>query len=90
MALFGAPIAHEDHARRAVLAALGLRKGLEEYCTELGDLQAVELEVRMGLNTGWVVVGGIGDQLRRDYTPSGTRRIWRPASSRPRGRETSC
>jgi class 3 adenylate cyclase/tetratricopeptide (TPR) repeat protein len=71
MALFGAPIAHEDHARRAVLAALGLRKGLEEHCMELSDLQAVELEVRMGLNTGWVVVGGIGDQLRRDYTAVG-------------------
>lgn len=71
MALFGAPIAHEDHARRAVLAALGLRKSLEEHRTELSDLQGVELKVRMGLNTGWVVVGGIGDQLRRDYTAVG-------------------
>jgi class 3 adenylate cyclase/tetratricopeptide (TPR) repeat protein len=71
MALFGAPIAHEDHARRAALAALGLRKSLEEHHAELGDLHGVNVTVRMGLNTGWVVVGGIGDQLRRDYTAIG-------------------
>jgi tetratricopeptide (TPR) repeat protein len=54
-----------------VLAALGLRKGLEERRPEQWDLYGVELEVRMGLNTGWVVVGGIGDQLRKDYTAIG-------------------
>jgi class 3 adenylate cyclase/tetratricopeptide (TPR) repeat protein len=71
MALFGAPITHEDHPRRAILAALGLRRTLEERRVELGDLYGVDLKVRMGLNTGWVVVGGIGDQLRRDYTAIG-------------------
>ena len=71
MALFGAPIAHEDHARRAVLAALGLQTLLKEHQAELGERYGVELNVRMGLNTGWVVVGGIGDQLRRDYTAVG-------------------
>jgi len=71
MALFGAPITHEDHPRRAVLAALGLRKRLEERRAELEGLHKVELKVRMGLNTGWVVVGGIGDHLRRDYTAIG-------------------
>ncbi|HKI01918.1 MAG TPA: adenylate/guanylate cyclase domain-containing protein [Thermoanaerobaculia bacterium] len=71
MALFGAPITHEDHAGRAVLAALGLRKALEERRTEAGDLQGIELRVRIGLNTGWVVVGGIGDHLRKDYTAIG-------------------
>ena len=71
MALFGAPIAHEDHARRAALAALGLQKLLEEHRAELGEREGLELEVRMGINTGWVVVGGIGDQLRRDYTAVG-------------------
>jgi class 3 adenylate cyclase/tetratricopeptide (TPR) repeat protein len=71
MALFGAPIAHEDHARRAVLAALGLQKTIEEHSLELGGGQGVELKVRMGINTGWVVVGGIGDQLRKDYTAIG-------------------
>ena len=71
MALFGAPITHEDHPRRAVLAALGLRKDLEERRAELGELYGVTLQVRMGLNTGWVVVGGIGDHLRKDYTAIG-------------------
>jgi len=71
MALFGAPIAHEDHARRAALAAIGLQKLLAEHHAELGGRNGVELRVRMGINTGWVVVGGIGDQLRRDYTAIG-------------------
>jgi class 3 adenylate cyclase/tetratricopeptide (TPR) repeat protein len=71
MALFGAPITHEDHVRRAALAALGLRKSLEEHHAELGEVQGVTINVRMGLNTGWVVVGGIGDRLRRDYTAIG-------------------
>lgn len=71
MALFGAPIAHEDHARRAALAALGLRKLLREHGAELGERHGVDLEVRMGINSGWVVVGGIGDQLRKDYTAIG-------------------
>ncbi|MFL6261286.1 MAG: adenylate/guanylate cyclase domain-containing protein [Thermoanaerobaculia bacterium] len=69
MALFGAPIAHEDHARRAAFAALGLQKLLGEHRDELGGRE--DLKVRMGINTGWVVVGGIGDQLRRDYTAIG-------------------
>ncbi|HEX4498004.1 MAG TPA: adenylate/guanylate cyclase domain-containing protein [Thermoanaerobaculia bacterium] len=71
MALFGAPITHEDHARRAALAALGLQKLLHEHRAELGEPDGLELKVRMGINTGWVVVGGIGDQLRRDYTAIG-------------------
>jgi class 3 adenylate cyclase/tetratricopeptide (TPR) repeat protein len=72
MALFGAPIAHEDHARRSVLAALGLQKKLaEQPGGELGGMPGVEVKVRMGINTGWVVVGGIGDHLRMDYTAVG-------------------
>jgi class 3 adenylate cyclase/tetratricopeptide (TPR) repeat protein len=71
MALFGAPITHEDHARRAVLTALGLQKLLREHHVDLGDLHGVELSARMGINTGWVVIGGIGDQLRKDYTAIG-------------------
>lgn len=71
MALFGAPIAHEDHARRAVLAALGLQKAIRDQRAELGERWGVELKVRIGLNTGWVVVGGIGDHLRMDYTAVG-------------------
>jgi class 3 adenylate cyclase/tetratricopeptide (TPR) repeat protein len=71
MALFGAPIAHEDHARRSVLAALGLQKALRDHRADLGERYGIEIKVRMGLNTGWVVVGGIGDHLRMDYTAVG-------------------
>jgi len=52
MALFGAPIAHEDHARRAAHAALGIRGALEGYQAELGRGQGIDFHVRQGLNTG--------------------------------------
>ena len=67
MALFGAPIAHEDHARRAVLAALDIQRALHE---RRGDGTS-SIQVRLGLNTGLVVVGAIGDNLRMDYTAVG-------------------
>jgi class 3 adenylate cyclase/tetratricopeptide (TPR) repeat protein len=70
MALFGAPLAREDHARRAVLAALGMQRALRERA--IGKPRGgEELDVRMGLNTGLVVVGKIGDNLRMDYTAIG-------------------
>jgi len=69
MALFGAPIAHEDHARRAVLAALALQRTLTE--ADLGRPYGVECAFRMGLNSGLVVVGSIGDNLRMDYSAIG-------------------
>jgi class 3 adenylate cyclase/tetratricopeptide (TPR) repeat protein len=71
MALFGAPIAHEDHAQRAVHAALGIRMALEEYQEELQQRRGVSFRVRQGLNTGLVVVGSIGNDLRMDYTAVG-------------------
>ena len=71
LALFGAPIAHEDHARRAVLAALGIRRLLDEQGKALGAQYGVDLAVRMGLNTGPVVVGNIGANLAMDYTAIG-------------------
>jgi len=67
MALFGAPIAHEDHARRATLAALDIQKALQRIGSQFKDT----VQVRMGLNTGLVVIGGIGDNLRMDYTAVG-------------------
>jgi len=70
MALFGAPVAHEDHARRAVLAALAIRQKIVPGI-EVGDGAKVEITVRMGLNTGFVVVGRIGENLRMDYTAIG-------------------
>jgi class 3 adenylate cyclase/pimeloyl-ACP methyl ester carboxylesterase len=71
MALFGAPIAHEDHATRAVRAALGIQHALAGYGARLARDRGINFRVRMGLNTGPVVVGGIGDNLRMDYTAVG-------------------
>jgi class 3 adenylate cyclase/tetratricopeptide (TPR) repeat protein len=70
MALFGAPIAHEDHARRAVHAALGIARALDAYQAELRS-RGITFRVRQGLNTGLVVVGSIGSDLRMDYTAVG-------------------
>jgi class 3 adenylate cyclase/tetratricopeptide (TPR) repeat protein len=70
MALFGAPIAHEDHARRAVHAALGIARALESYQAELLP-RGIRFRARQGLNTGLVVVGSIGSDLRMDYTAVG-------------------
>ncbi len=71
MALFGAPVAHEDHARRAALAALGMQRALASYREQLQRDHGIDFRVRMGLNTGLVVVGAIGDNLRMDYTAVG-------------------
>jgi class 3 adenylate cyclase len=71
MALFGAPIAHEDHARRALHAALGIRVALGTYEEDLRSRRGISLQVRQGVNTGLVVVGSIGTDLRMDYTAVG-------------------
>ncbi len=71
MALFGAPIAHEDHAQRACYAALHLREELRGFADELRAERGVDFSVRIGLNSGEVVVGKIGDDLRMDYTAQG-------------------
>ncbi|HEU4438877.1 MAG TPA: adenylate/guanylate cyclase domain-containing protein [Methylomirabilota bacterium] len=71
MALFGAPIAHEDSARRAVHAALGIQRALAEYSDRLRAERGLTVAMRIGLNTGPVVVGRIGDDLRMDYTAVG-------------------
>jgi hypothetical protein len=68
MALFGAPVAHEDHARRACCAALAVQKGLKSYTARLRQKYGIDFKMRIGLNTGQVVVGSIGDDLRMDYT----------------------
>ena len=71
MALFGAPVAMEDHAFRGVQAALAIRETLSGYSEQLKRDRGVELHLRLGLNTGPVVVGRIGDDLRMDYTAVG-------------------
>jgi class 3 adenylate cyclase/tetratricopeptide (TPR) repeat protein len=71
MALFGAPIAHEDHAQRACYAALHLRDELRSYADEVRLERSLDFSVRMGINSGEVIVGKIGDDLRMDYTAQG-------------------
>jgi class 3 adenylate cyclase/tetratricopeptide (TPR) repeat protein len=71
MALFGAPIAHEDHAERACYAALALRDTVRVYANEVRSRYGIPFGVRIGLNSGEVVVGRIGDDLRMDYTAQG-------------------
>ncbi len=71
MALFGAPIAHEDHAQRACYSALRLRDEVRDYANELRVERGLNFGVRIGLNSGEVVVGKIGDDLRMDYTARG-------------------
>jgi adenylate cyclase len=71
MALFGAPIAHEDHAVRAVAAALAVQKAIREYAETVREGHGLDFALRIGLNTGPVVVGRIGDDLRMDYTAQG-------------------
>jgi len=71
MALFGAPIAHEDHAQRACAAALDMARELAALAHDVRRESGLEFAVRMGLNSGEVVVGRIGDDLRMDYTAQG-------------------
>ena len=71
MALFGAPVAHEDHAQRACYAALAIQKALGEYGDRIEKDTGVEFKMRIGLNSGPVIVGAIGDDLRMDYTAVG-------------------
>jgi class 3 adenylate cyclase len=71
MALFGAPVAHEDHAQRACHAALSIQKALETYRKNILNDYGVEFKMRVGINSGPVVVGSIGDDLRMDYTAIG-------------------
>jgi class 3 adenylate cyclase/tetratricopeptide (TPR) repeat protein len=71
MALFGAPVSHEDHAQRACYAALTIQKSLDEYGAMVERDRGVEFKMRIGINTGKVIVGAIGDDLRMDYTAVG-------------------
>jgi class 3 adenylate cyclase/tetratricopeptide (TPR) repeat protein len=71
MALFGAPVAHEDHAQRACYAALSIQKSVKEYGDKIQKDTGVEFKLRIGLNSGPVIVGSIGDDLRLDYTAVG-------------------
>ena len=71
MALFGAPVAHEDHAHRALSAALAIQTALKPLADDVRRTHGIEFQMRMGINTGFVVVGAIGKDLRMDYTAVG-------------------
>ena len=68
MALFGAPLAHEDHAVWACYAALAMQAALRQYAEEVRRTQGLELQIRVGLNSGDVVVRAIGNDLHMDYS----------------------
>src|SRR5262245_63751148 len=71
MALFGAPLACEDHAVRACYAALRMQETVTRYAEEIRRSQGLPLQIRVGLNSGEVVVRTIGSDLRMDYTAVG-------------------
>ena len=71
MALFGAPVAHEDHAQRACHASLAIQKAIASYGEKINKDFGVDFTMRIGLNSGPVIIGSIGDDLRMDYTAIG-------------------
>ncbi len=71
MALFGAPLSHEDHAQRACYAALALQRALEKYGERIREEFGIDFRMRVGLNSGVVVVGSVGNDLKMDYTAIG-------------------
>src|SRR4029450_520898 len=71
MALFGAPLAHEDHALRACYAALAMQAELRRYAEAVRRTQGLEVQLRVGLNSGAVVGRTIGNDLHMDYSAVG-------------------
>jgi len=71
LAFFGAPIAHEDDPQRAVLAGLGIVEGIADYRAAIKQTRGLDFNVRVGINTGLVVVGEVGSEVRMEYTAMG-------------------
>jgi class 3 adenylate cyclase/tetratricopeptide (TPR) repeat protein len=71
LAFYGAPIAHEDDPQRALLASLEILEGIETYRDKIKKEWDIDVKVRIGINTGLVVVGGVGSDLRMEYTALG-------------------
>ena len=71
LAFFGAPITHEDDPQRAVLAGLDIVDEIRSYREQVQQRWGIDLNVRVGINTGEVVVGTVGSDLRMEYTAMG-------------------
>lgn len=71
LAFFGAPIAHEDDPQRAILAALDIVDGIKGYKAAMQQRWGIDIDVRVGINTGLVVVGSVGSDLKMEYTALG-------------------
>ena len=71
LAFFGAPIAHEDDPERAILAALDMVAATEEFAAELMAARGIDFRIRAGINSGPVMVGNVGSDLRFEYTALG-------------------
>jgi class 3 adenylate cyclase len=71
MALFGAPLAHEDHAVRACYAALRMQQAVKRHADGVRRRHGLAVQIRVGLNSGDVLVRAIGSDLRMDYTAVG-------------------
>ncbi|MCA9869918.1 MAG: AAA family ATPase [Anaerolineae bacterium] len=71
LAFFGAPVAHEDDPQRAVLAGLEIVQGIEDYGVQVERRWGLPLDVRIGINTGLVLVGEVGSDMRTEYTALG-------------------
>ncbi|MEW5988481.1 MAG: adenylate/guanylate cyclase domain-containing protein, partial [Chloroflexota bacterium] len=71
LAFFGAPIAHEDDPQRAILAGLDILEGIRPYREQLQRERGLDFDLRVGINTGLVVVGEVGSDLRVEYTAMG-------------------
>jgi class 3 adenylate cyclase len=71
LAFFGAPVAHEDDPERAIFAALDMIEATEEYAAQLRGSHGIEFRIRAGINSGPVMVGNVGSDLRYEYTALG-------------------
>jgi predicted ATPase/class 3 adenylate cyclase len=71
MALFGAPLAHEDHAVRACYAGLKMQESVKRYAVDVQRIDGIPIQIRVGLNSGEVVVGSIRNDLHMDYSAIG-------------------
>ena len=71
LAFFGAPIAHEDDPRRAILSGLDIVEAIKPYREQIQERYHVDFDVRIGINTGLVVVGAVGSDLRMEYSALG-------------------